>query len=60
MKLKVATITLHRVFIQSDNSFQILDSDNLQPIPNVKIKNIVTFAISISSDQSQGGYVDVR
>ena len=32
---------------------------SLQPIPNIKLKNFVTFAISITSDQSQGGYVDV-
>ena len=31
-----------------------------QPIPNLKLKNVLTFAISTSSDLSQGGYVDVR
>lgn len=30
MKIKVVTITLHRVFTLSDNFIQILDSDNLQ------------------------------
>jgi hypothetical protein len=41
----------------SDNFIQILDSDNLQPIPNIKLKNVLTFGVS---DQHQGGYIDVR
>jgi hypothetical protein len=31
-----------------------------QPISNLKLKNILTFAISNTSNQSQAGYVDVR
>jgi hypothetical protein len=51
------TVSLHRVFTLSDNFIQILDSDNLQLIPNIKLKNVLTFD---TSDPHQGGYIDVR
>ncbi|UJR21964.1 hypothetical protein I4U23_025032 [Adineta vaga] len=59
MKIKVVTVSLHRLFTLSDNSIQILDSDNLQLIPNIKLKNVATFGISTASDQYQGGYIDI-
>ncbi|CAF3361302.1 unnamed protein product [Rotaria socialis] len=59
VKIKVVRIPLHRVFTLSDNLIQILDSDNLQPIPNLKIKNVLTFGVSNATDQCQGGYVDI-
>ncbi|CAF0938815.1 unnamed protein product [Adineta ricciae] len=59
MKVKVVTVTLHRLFTLSDHCVQILDSDNLQLIPNMKLKNISTFGISSATDQYQGGYIDM-
>ncbi|CAF0936606.1 unnamed protein product [Rotaria sordida] len=59
IKIKVVRVSLHRVFTLSDNFLQIFDSDNLQPIPNIKLKNVSTFGISNTSDQHQGGYIDI-
>ncbi|CAF1199885.1 unnamed protein product [Adineta steineri] len=60
IKLKVVTVpSLHRLFVLSDNFIQILDSDNLQPIPNIKLKNVLTFCISNRSNQDQTAYIDI-
>ncbi|CAF2668288.1 unnamed protein product [Rotaria sp. Silwood2] len=59
IKIKVVRISLHRIFTLSDNFLQILDSDNLQPIPNIKLKYVLTFDVSSTSDQHQGGHVDI-
>ncbi|CAF1135967.1 unnamed protein product [Adineta steineri] len=57
VKIKVGPPSLQRVITLSDNIIQILNSGNLQFIPNIKLKNIITFAISNKS--SQGASVDM-
>jgi hypothetical protein len=52
MKIKVVTVTLHRVFTLSDNSIQILDSDNLQVRNCRKNINMIGF-IFLFYSQSQ-------
>ncbi|CAF1339166.1 unnamed protein product [Adineta steineri] len=60
IKLKVVTVpSLHRLFVLSDNFIHIIDSDNLQPIPNIKLKNVLTFCISNRSNQDQAVHIDI-
>ncbi|CAF3329167.1 unnamed protein product [Rotaria socialis] len=56
-KIKVVLLSLHRVITLSDNLIQILNSDNLQLIPNIKLKNIITFAVS--NKFTQGASIDM-
>ncbi|CAF4014251.1 unnamed protein product [Rotaria magnacalcarata] len=56
-KIKVVLSSLHRVITLSDNLIQILNSDNLQFIPNIKLKNIITFAVS--NKFTQGASIDM-
>lgn len=50
VKLKAIPISLRRVVALSDNTIFVLDSDNLQVNTNIKLKNVLTFAVSNTSD----------
>ncbi|CAF0816535.1 unnamed protein product [Rotaria sordida] len=56
-KIKVVILSLHRVITLSDNLLQVLNSDNLQFISNIKLKNIITFAVS--NQFKQGASIDM-
>ncbi|UJR27237.1 hypothetical protein I4U23_008533 [Adineta vaga] len=55
--MKVVAFSLQRIITLSDNVIQVLNSINLQIIQNIKLKNIITFAISNQS--TQGASVDM-
>ncbi|CAF1139272.1 unnamed protein product, partial [Didymodactylos carnosus] len=48
IKLKVISL-FRRVLVLSDSLIQLLDSDSLQPIPNIKIKNVLIFSVKETS-----------
>ncbi|CAF4296078.1 unnamed protein product, partial [Rotaria sp. Silwood2] len=56
-KIKVVTLSLHRIITLCDNLIQVLNSDNLHFISNIKLKNIITFAVSNKS--TQGASIDM-
>ncbi|CAF3618804.1 unnamed protein product [Rotaria sp. Silwood1] len=56
-KIKVVILSLRRIITLSDNTIQVLNSDNLQFISNIKLKNIITFAVS--NKFTQGASIDM-